>query len=69
MRVKREFQQLRKLLLCPRRDDALSSSATALDNLDCMSQKCHECKDLKRLFDGPSSLCAQETRDHGGGED
>lgn len=54
---------LRKQLICERRSDA---STTSLDNLDCIMQRCAECKDLTKLTSGPGSLCADEMRDPGG---
>lgn len=49
---------LRKQLVCPR----LGSDSQTVDNLDCMLQKCEECKDLKRLFSSPCSICTDKTR-------
>lgn len=37
------------------------------DNIECFLNRCEECKDAKKLFTGPGSLCADEMRDHGSG--
>lgn len=58
--VPRNEKELRKSLCCPR------AAGAKLDNIDCIMQRCGECKDLKKLTSGPGSLCAEEMRDPGG---
>ena len=48
---------LLRSLICQRKD------GSSLDNLECLMQRCPDCKDLKKLTSGPGSLCADETRD------
>lgn len=55
---------LRKQLVCSRLQGV---EVQRLDNLDCILQRCDECKDLRKLTEGPGSLCAEEMRDHGAG--
>ena len=51
---------LRKQLVCQKAADSQS-----LDNIDCMLQRCGECKDARKLTTGPGSLCADEMRNPG----
>lgn len=56
---------LQKQLICPPVHNR--GGDLALDNLECMLQRCGECNDLKKLRMGPGSMCADETRDPGQG--
>lgn len=51
---------LRKQLICP---PMQTRGELCLDNLDCISQRCNECKDLRKLTSGVGSLCEDEMRD------
>lgn len=66
--VPENSRALRKLLVCPRRNDNAGEAeevegVSKLDNIDCILQRCTNCKDLARLTYGPSSLCSDEMRD------
>jgi hypothetical protein len=52
---------LRMQLTCQRADGC------SHDKIPCFLNTCGECKDARKLFAGPGSLCADETRDPGSG--
>ena len=53
---------LRLQLICPREANATH------DNIMCFLNRCDNCKDARRLFEGPGCLCAEEMRDQGNPE-
>lgn len=66
--IPQSSRDLRKQLVCAG-DDGLDTMFHSLDAVDCIMQKCEDCMELRKLFNGPSSMCEQETRDPGGGSE
>lgn len=60
-----ELSGLRKHLVLPRRADEAggSTAATRLDSVECVLQRCSDCKDLQILFNGLCGMCDEEIRD------
>lgn len=59
-------RELRKMLICSAHEDHVASS---LDNIECIMQRCEDCKGLQRLFASnvKGSMCADEMNDPGEG--